>query len=148
MNRSHRLIPISTALLACPLMLTAGRSPRPQTQPLTGYRTIELQRVAVMPFMAGLEKSGADSHETHPLDGTVAQFCGEVNELESGAEETLTRVMQAALKRRLDYRVAPQPMAARTFDTMSPDREQDTPRPIARRFGRLTGAHHVALGAE
>ena len=146
MNRSHRLIPICTALLAALIVLTACHAPQPQTQTLTGYQTIELQRVAVMPFMAGLEKSGADIRETHPLDCTVARFCGDVNELNLGAEATLTRVMQAALKRRLDYRVAPQPVAARIFDTMPLDREQDTPRQIARRFGRLMGADHVVLG--
>ena len=94
MNRSHRLVPIRTALLACLLVLSACRSHRPQTQTLTGYQTIRLQRVAVMPFMAGLEKSGADARETHPLDCTVAPFGGDMNERDPEAGETLTRVAE------------------------------------------------------
>ena len=47
-----------------------------------------------MPFMAGLEKSGADTRETHPLDCTVAPFGGDMNERDPEAGETLTRVAE------------------------------------------------------
>ncbi|MBL0714613.1 MAG: hypothetical protein JJV98_13020 [Desulfosarcina sp.] len=146
MFRSNRLILMSLVFLALGLTLTACRSPRPKTQTLPGYRTIRLNRVAVMPFLAGLEWTGADSQVAHPLDCTLVQFCEAVNELGAGAEDILTHEMQMALERRLDYRVMPRALSARTFDNMPQNRTQDTPRNIARRFGRAMGADHVILG--
>ena len=141
-----RLPLISLLFLTLAFNLTACRSPRPETQTLTGYQTIRLQKVAVMPFMAGIEGTGADRQLTHPLDCTLAQFCEAVNELGLRAEEVLTREMQTALERRLDYRVAPLQQAETTFDAIPMDRTQDTPRQIAKRFGQALGADHVLLG--
>ena len=128
------------------LSLSACRSPHPPTQTLTGYQTIRLNQIAVMPFLAGRESSGADAQLAHPLDCTMAQFCEAVNELGMRAEEVLTIEMQAALENRLDYRVVPQVRASRSFDEMPMDRSKDTPRIIAQRFGKATGADHVMLG--
>ncbi len=145
-HRFHRLILTSLVPLAFAWILIACRSPQPKTQTLTGYQTIKLKKAAVMPFMAGMEGSGADSQMVHPLDCTVAQFCEEVNALGIGAEDVLTREMQTALARRLGYRLAPQAQAEKTFDAMPLDRKRDTPRGIAKRFGRAMGADHVVLG--
>lgn len=146
MRRRNRLTLISFVLLTFAFTPTACRSPRPKTQTLTGYQTIQLKNAAVMPFMAGLEWTGADSQNAYPLDCTLVQFCEEVNELGLQAEDVLIREMQAALERQLDYRVSPLALAERTFDSMPLDRTQDTPREIARRFGRALGADHVTLG--
>jgi TolB-like protein len=146
MYRCERLTLIIFVLLTLLLTLSACRSPQPKTQTLTGYQTIRLNKIAIMPFMAGLEWTGADRQAVHPLDCPLDQFCETVNELGLRAEEVLTREMQAALERRLDFRVIPQARADRTFDGMPLDRRQDTPRAIARRFGRSLGADHVMLG--
>lgn len=145
MSRCHRLTLIGIVLLLLPA-LSACRSPRPQTQTLVGYEAVRLNKVAILPFMAGLEGTGADRQAAHPLDCTLAQFCENVNALGMRAEEILTGEMQTALERRLDYRVMPRPLAERTFDAMPLDRTRDTPRGIARRFGRSMGADHVMLG--
>jgi hypothetical protein len=146
MHRCQRLTLIGLVLPTLLLTLSACRSPQPQTQTLTGYQTIRLNRIAIMPFMAGVEWTGADRQTVHPLDCTLARFCETVNELGLRAEEVLTREMQAALERRLDDRVIPQAQAGRTFDAMPLDRRRDTPRAIAMRFGRALGADHVMLG--
>jgi hypothetical protein len=142
MYRNDRLSVLGLAILT----LVACRSPHPPAQTLTGYQTIRFNQVAVMPFLAGQESSGADAQLVHPLDCTMAQFCEAVNELSGRAEEILTFEMQTALERRLDYRVVPQARASRAFDEMPLDRSKDTPRIIAQRFGKATGADHVILG--
>lgn len=142
MFHDNRLIAIGLVILA----LSACRSPHPSTQTLTGYQAIRFNQVAVMPFLAGRESSGADAQLAHPLDCTMAQFCEAANELGGSAEEILTVEMQTALERRLDYRVVPQTRSSRTFDEMPLDRAKDTPRIIAQRFGKATGADHVILG--
>ncbi len=145
-HRPERLVLLGFIIMAFVITAIACRSPRPKTQTLTGYQVIRLNKVAVMPFMAGLEEAGADSQATHPLDCTMAQFCAEVNELGMRAEDILTREMQAALERRLDYRVANRQLAEQTYDAMPLDRTRDTPREIARRFGQALDCDHVMLG--
>jgi hypothetical protein len=126
---------------------TACRPPAAETQTLVGYRVVPIDRVAVMPFLPGNTALQADDRVGPALDCTLMEFCQEVNELEAGAENTLTRQMQLVMERRLGDRVLPLQQSAALFDRLPQNRMVDTPRQLAQRFGRAAGVDHVILGS-
>lgn len=134
-------------LLGLLLVMGACHTDHSKTQTLTGYQVIKLQRVAVMPFLAGNSAMEADNRIRPALDCTLKQFCQEINELGGGAENALTRQMQRAIERQLDDKVVPLPRAAKIYDELPQDRSVDTPRQLAQRFGKAAGADHVILGS-
>ena len=67
MGRIERLILTCFTLPALNWTWIACRSSQPKTQTLTGYQSIRLPKVLVMPFLAGLESYGIDRMlETFP----------------------------------------------------------------------------------
>lgn len=134
-------------LLFLLLSTTACRSPGDETQTLIGYEVVPLSRVAVMPFLPGNTALQADDQVKPALDCTLMEFCQEVNDLEAGAEDVLTRQLQQAMERRLGDRVLPLNRSAALFDRLPQNRRVDTPRQLAQRFGRAAEADHVLLGS-
>lgn len=140
----------NTALIGLALLLLAAtgcRHPSRDTQTLVGYDVVPLHRVAVMPFLPGNTALEADDRVRPALDCTLMEFCLAVSELGPGAEQALTHQMQRAMEIRLGDRVLPQARTAAVFDTLPQNRLEDTPRQLARRFGRAMGADHVILGS-
>ena len=136
-----------TGILILSLALFSCQTPFSKTQTLTGYDTVKLRRVAIMPFLPGNTAVDADDQVRPALDCTMMEFCLEVNELGSGAESALTRQMQRAMELQLDDKVIPLPRAVRIYDELPQNRNVDTPRQLAQRFGKAAGADHVVLGS-
>jgi len=144
LKKTAAAITVGISLLVA---LSACRAPAPNTQTLTGYEMVKLRRVAVMPFLPGNTALNADDQVRPAIDCTMMEFCQEVNELGSGAENALTRQMQRALERQLDDKVLPLARAAAIYEDLPQNRTVDTPRQLAQRFGRAMGADHVMLGS-
>lgn len=135
-------------LCLVPAVLAVGcYTPHAQTQTIMGYQVIRIEKIAVMPFLAGRDNLGTDRQAQPALDCTMAEFCQAVNELALGAEDVLTQEMQAALARKLKDRVLPLANTSGTYDRMPKNFGSDTPRMLATRLGRSMGADHVLLGS-
>jgi hypothetical protein len=148
MHMRSTILPAATGLLVLLLVLSACRPPGSQTQTLVGYDVVNLRRVAVMPFLLGNSNLNADDRVQPVLDCTLMDFCQAVNdELVAGAEAVLTREMQRAMELRFYDRVVPLADAAAIYDRLPQNRQVDTPRQLAQRFGQAAGADHVLLGS-
>ena len=145
--RPHTIAATCAGLLVLLLTLTACRTHYAKTQTLVGYDVVKLHRVAVMPFLPGNTALSADDRVQPALDCTIAEFCQTVNELGAGAENALTAEMQRAAELKLGDKVVPLSRAATVYDHLPQNRMVDTPRQLAQRFGRATGADHVILGS-
>jgi len=142
------ILPAAAGFLILLMGLNACRSPGSQTQTLVGYDVVNLQRVAVMPFLLGNSNLNADERVKPVLDCTLMDFCQTVNdELVAGAEAVLTREMQRAMELKLYDRVVPLSDATAIYDRLPQNRQVDTPRQLAKRFGQAAGADHVLLGS-
>lgn len=143
-----KIVVALTVILSLLLVLTACRAQYSKTQTLTGYDIIKIRRLAVMPFLPGNTALSADDQVRPALDCTMMEFCQEVNDaLGTNAENALTRQMQRALELKLDDKVVPLARAAEIYDDLPQNRMVDTPRQLAQRFGKATGADHVIIGS-
>lgn len=140
-------VSILLGLLLLVLATTACQKTTSDTQTLVGYDVVPIYRLAVMPFLPGSTALQADDRVKPALDCTLMEFCQEVNELEVGAETTMTHQMQRVMERQLGVRVMPEAESARIFDRLPQNRMVDTPRQLAQRFGKIAGADHVILGS-
>lgn len=137
-----------TSILGLLLIMTACQTKHSKTQTLTGYNIVKTRRLAVMPFLPGNTALNADNQVQPALDCTMMEFCEEVNdELGANAENALTRQMQRAMELKLDDKVVPFTRAAEIYDDLPQNRMVDTPRQLAQRFGKATGADHVIIGS-
>ena len=136
-----------TGILFLLLVFTACHSHYSKTQTLTGYDNIKVRRLAVMPFLPGNTALSADNQVRPAIDCTMMEFCEEVNELGANAENALTREMQRAMELKLDDKVVPLARAAEIYDDLPQNRKVDTPRQLAQRFGKATGADYVIIGS-
>jgi len=136
-----------TGILFLLLVFTACHSHYSKTQTLTGYDNIKVRRLAVMPFLPGNTALSADNQVRPAIDCTMMEFCEEVSELGANAENALTRQMQRAMELKLDDKVVTLARAADIYDDLPQNRMVDTPRQLAQRFGKATGADHVILGS-
>ena len=100
-----------------------------------------------MPFLPGNTAINADNQVRPAIDCTIMELCEEVNELGANAENVLTRQMQRAMELKMDDKVLPLVRAAEIYDDLPQNRMVDTPRQLAQRFGKATGADHVILGS-
>ena len=142
------ILSAATGLLILMTVLTACRPHGSRTQTLVGYDVVNLRRVVVMPFLLGNTNLNADDQLKPVLDCTLMDFCQAVNDqLVAGAEAVLTREMQRAMELRLYDRVVPLTDATAIYDRLPQNRQVDTPRQLAQRFGQAAGADHVLLGS-
>ena len=145
MFRNHIAAALTGILLL--LLITACHSHYSKTQTLTGYENIKVRRLAVMPFLPGNTALSADDQVRPAIDCTMMEFCKEVSELGANAENALTHQMQRAMELKMDDKVVPLARAADIYDDLPQNRMVDTPRQLAQRFGKATGADHVILGS-
>ena len=137
-----------TSILALLLVISACQTKHSKTQTLTGYEVVKVRRLAVMPFLPGNAALSADSQVRPVLDCTMMEFCQEVNdELGANAANALTHQMQRAMELKLYDKVVPLTRAAQIYDDLPQNRMVDTPRQLAQRFGKATGADHVIMGS-
>jgi len=137
-----------TSMIGLLLVMTACQTKHSKTQTLTGYDVVKVQRLAVMPFLPGNTALNADNQVRPALDCTMMEFCEEVNdELGANAANALTRLMQRAMELKLYDKVIPLTRSAQIYDDLPQNRMVDTPRQLAQRFGKATGADHVIIGS-
>mgnify|MGYP001813068338 FL=1 len=136
------------SILGLLLIISGCQTKHSKTQTLTGYDVVNIRRLAVMPFLPGNTALNADEQVRPALDCTMMEFCEEVNdELGMHAETALTRQMQRAMELKLDDKVVPLARAAEIYDDLPQNRKVDTPRQLAQRFGKATGADYVIIGS-
>jgi hypothetical protein len=136
-------------MIAGPLvaMLWYGCVPRPVAKkeqiilPETGR-----QSVAVMPFLKGMHDSRLDEAIDRTLDCALAELCFDTRDVGSGAQESLTRYMQASLEKRLGERMIPLGKTLKAYEGLVKDQTTDSPRSLAVMLGRELKADHVIVG--
>jgi hypothetical protein len=128
-------------------ILINGCTPRPVAtydQPMlpeTGRESI-----TVMPFLRGKHGSRIDKAINATLDCAVSQLRFNTHDVGSGADTTLTRYMQEALRQQLGERLIPLEKVYRAFEGLTRDHTIDTPRSLAKRLGERLKADHVIIG--
>jgi hypothetical protein len=145
----HKKIAVAlTSILGLLLVIPACQTKHSKTQTLTGYEVVDVRRLAVMPFLPGNAALSADDQVRPALDCTMMEFCQEVNdELGANAANAMTHQMQRAMELELYDKVVPLTRAAEIYDDLPQNRMVDTPRQLAQRFGKATGADHVIIGS-
>ena len=102
--------------------------------------------IAVMPFLKGMHDSSVDEAIDRTLDCPLADLCFDTRDVRSGAEENLTRYMQAALEDRLGERIIPLGKTLTIYQGLAKDQTADSPRSLAVRLGRELKAAHIIAG--
>jgi hypothetical protein len=102
--------------------------------------------IAVMPFLKGLHDSSVDEAIDRTLDCPLAELCFDTGDVMSGAEENLTRYMQAALEDRLGERMIPLGKTLTIYEALTKDQAADSPRSLAIRLGKELRAAHIVAG--
>ncbi len=107
---------------------------------------VEVRQLAVMPFLKGSTAAQQKEKKLEKnLDCQLRGLCSVEEEIFSEAEETLTRLVQAELRRKFGDKVV---AAARVREIYSEFQKEatDTPREIAVRLGQGLGVDHVLVG--
>ena len=102
--------------------------------------------IAVMPFLKGMHDSSVDEAIDRTLDCPLADLCFDTRDVRSGAEENLTRYMQAALEDRLGERIIPLGKTLTIYQGLAKNQTADSPRSLAVRLGRELKAAHIIAG--
>ncbi|MCB2180883.1 MAG: hypothetical protein KQH63_02520 [Desulfobulbaceae bacterium] len=112
---------------------------------LTSNAQNTIDSIAVMPFLPG----GKDAQQAKKLEKTLdcqlLGLCYLEEELQTGAEETMTSVFQRELKKILPHKVVPSGQVMSVFSKM-PKNEKNTPRDLAIALGKELRASHVMVG--
>jgi hypothetical protein len=98
--------------------------------------------VAVMPFIKG--KNPEKIEET--LNCPYANICFEDQNILSGAEKTLTRMLQDMLGIRLGNKLLPMDQMEYIYETMKINYAEDTPASFAQRIGKSLNIKYVVMG--
>lgn len=104
-------------------------------------------RIAVMPFIVGRHSADIDDTLAKTLDCAVYQLCYALTDIQTGAEETLTRFAHQALMEKYQGRLLPLDVVKAAYDDLEQDPMTDTPRSIARKLGTAVDAEFVLVGA-
>jgi hypothetical protein len=102
--------------------------------------------IAVMPFLKGMHDSSVDEAIDRTLDCPLAELCFDTQDVRSGAEENLTRYIQAALEDRLGERMIPLGKTLTIYEGLAKDQTADSPRSLAIRLGKELRAAHIVAG--
>jgi hypothetical protein len=102
--------------------------------------------IAVMPFLKGMHESSVDEAIDRTLDCPLAELCFDTRDVRRGAEENLTRYMQAALEDRLGERMIPLGETLTVYQGLAKEQTADSPRSLAVRLGRQLRAAHTVAG--
>ncbi len=100
------------------------------------------EKLAVMPFIKGHDPQNLGQTLSCPF----ARFCYEEMGLAEGADETMTRLLQALLKEKQTAPVIPEEDVRRVYEALLFDRASDTPLHVATILGRRLNASHVMVG--
>lgn len=111
----------------------------------TTQQEIVIQNLAVMPFILGGRGAKLEKNLEKSLDCSLRGLCNIEGDPSGIAEETVTKLFQQELKKRLGYKVIPQSQVQPVFRKLSSNNEK-TPRDIAVELGRNLTVDHVLVG--
>jgi len=98
--------------------------------------------IAVMPFIKGKHPEKVEQTLICPYAG----ICFEQQDVQSGADETLTLMLHEILSNRLGNKVLPMDTVAAAYDTLKINYETDTPASFAQRLGKALGVKYIVTG--
>lgn len=107
---------------------------------------VEVQQLAVMPFLIGsTEAQQKEKKLEKNLDCQLRGLCALEGDLFPEAEETMTKLVQAEMRRKFGDKIMPLARVRSDYSTIQKN-PTDTPREIAVRLGQSLGVDHVLLG--
>jgi hypothetical protein len=117
-----------------------------QTQETQGSLSdLAVSRIALMPFLMGqLESPNAPIAK--PLSKSFTQLEINNRKLPQAADQAMTRVVNAALKLRVEERLVPPDQVADAYRTLLTDPSLDTPRKRAVKLGEVLDVTVVMVG--
>jgi hypothetical protein len=111
-----------------------------------GSSAISFDRIAIMPVFVGKWQPEGEGPDDRTLGCTLAQICEVDPEIKSGAEKTLTRLVQNWFQTRFQDQVVPAARVAEAYLGLRPDPKADTPRALAKELGAAVDADLVLVG--
>ena len=117
-----------------------------QTQTTQGdLSDIAVTQIALMPFLIGQMES-PNAPIVKPLSKPLAELVINGQDLPEGADEVMTRIVNAELKRRFEERLVSPDRAAEASRTLLADPALDTPRKRGISLGEALKANLVMVG--
>ena len=104
------------------------------------------KKIGVMPFLKGKHYANIDDPTDRTLNCSLDQLCFNADNLESKADEILTRLMWNALAKKFNERLISLDEAIDAYNEITIERKNDTPRSLAVKLGKKLGAEHMILG--
>ena len=102
----------------------------------------QLKPIAVMPFLKGKKTEPLSEEEAYPL----ARLYYEKESLKDGAEKTMTKLLQEALRKKYGERMIPLRTAQETWEGLKNKNPAEPPSVIAQKTGAALQAQYVVLG--
>ncbi|WP_319408355.1 hypothetical protein [uncultured Desulfosarcina sp.] len=106
---------------------------------------LAVAQIALMPFLEG-QLEPPDAPIDKPLSQSFTQLVLDSRELPKDADQVMTRIVNAALRLRVEERLIPPGRVADAYRTLLNDLSLDTPRKRAVRLGETVDAEVVMVG--
>lgn len=107
--------------------------------------TLQFNRIAVMPFLAGKLESPEEPVEK-PLSQPLKQLNIDAASLAEGADQIMTRLVNDVLQIRFEDQMVSMEEAAAVYADVIRDQALNTPRKMAKKFGENLHADLVVVG--
>ena len=106
------------------------------------------EHIAVVPFFVGMRhpKMDQDQDQDLVMNCTISEICVSEPSIAPEAGTTLTRLADQQLQRRFPLHVVALDQARAAYAQIALDKEQDTPRTVARKIGESLNADFVLMG--
>ena len=129
-----------------PLLINGCMPRRALTTEQTALSPIKVERIGVMPFLKGKHYANIDDPTDRTLNCRLDQLCFNADNLQSKADEILTRFMWNAMEKRFNDRLIPLDDAIAVYKELIINRNIDTPRSLAIKLGKELRVEHIILG--
>ncbi len=123
-------------LVEGPLSLGTDSQSRPASS------SVQVKRIAVMPFFKGI----AGYNATEMLDSPASRSCFDYENISNNAVRIISRYVREALTDYHGTRVVRFRDSKKVYEQMGKDRSRDTPRFLAQKLGKELKASHVMIG--
>jgi len=100
------------------------------------------KRIAVMPYIKGKNPENIAETITCPY----SRFCFDNESMKEGADKTLTRILQAMVKRDFSGWVIPMDQAVEAFEILKFDHVTDTPKVVLLKLGETLNVDYMMAG--
>jgi hypothetical protein len=138
---SVTIICLTAIFLAMPAAFGSEAKDEP-----SGYQESKVFRIAMVPFFVGKPDGGVDEAVGQTLNCPVSQLCYEEVNVKSGADKTMTRLVNRELKAEMAEILIPPAEVSPPYDKMMQSGGTDTIRSLAKKLGADLGAQKVIVG--